>query len=91
MIIIFIFSIFFYLLFFIIIFLIEFVLYFFDLLIKLVLSCMKEYFFDGIGVFFVIFFIIVLVLCMKKGYWFVLVFIEVYFIVGLFVGMLNVL
>ena len=52
---------------------------------------MKEYFLDGIGVFFAISPIIALVSRMKKGYWLALVFTEVYSIAGLFAGMSNVL
>lgn len=91
MIITFIFSILLYLLLFTITFLTESVLHFSDLSTKLVLSCMKEYFLDGIGVFFAISPIIALVSRMKKGYWLALVFTEVYSIAGLFAGMSNVL
>lgn len=66
MIITFIFSILLYLLLFTITFLTESVLHFSDLSTKLVLSCMKEYFLDGIGVFFAISPIIALVSRMKK-------------------------
>ncbi|MCC0670267.1 ABC-2 family transporter protein [Clostridioides difficile] len=91
MIITFVFSILLYLLLFVITFLTEAVLHFPDLSAELVLSCMKEYFLDGVGVFLAISPIIALVSRMKKGYWLALVFTEIYSIAGLFAGMSNVL
>lgn len=91
MIITFVFSIFLYLLLFAITFLTEAVLHFNDLSAKLVLSALKEYFLDGIGVFFAVSPIIAFVPHMKKGYWPALIFTEIYSVAGLFAGMSEAL
>lgn len=83
----FVFSVLLYLLLFSITFLTEALLHFSDLSVELVLSCMKEYLLDGIGVFLAISPIIAVVPCMKKSYWLALVFTELYSIAGLFAGM----
>lgn len=62
----FVFSVLLYLLLFSITFLTEALLHFSDLSVELVLSCMKEYLLDGIGVFLAISPIIAVVPCMKK-------------------------
>lgn len=80
-----------YLLVFVITFLTETFLHFSDLSIELILSCLKEYVLDGIGVFLAISPIIAFVARMKKGYWIALVFTEFYSIAGLFAGMSSVL
>ena len=72
-------------------FLTEAVFHFSDLSVKLVLSCMKEYFFDGVGVFLAISPIIAFVARIKKGYWVALVLAEIYSCAALFAGMSSVL
>ena len=81
------FSILLYLLLFAITFLTEALLHFSDLSAELVLSCMKEYLLDGVGVFLAISPIIAVVSCRKKSYWLALVFTELYSVAGLFAGM----
>ncbi len=85
------FSIFLYLLLFAVTFLAEAVLHFNSLSAELVLSALKEYFLDGVGVFFAVSPIIAFVPRMKKGYWPALVFTEIYSVAGLFAGMSDVL
>ena len=52
---------------------------------------MKEYFFDGVGVFLAISPIIAFVARIKKGYWVALVLAEIYSCAALFAGMSSVL
>lgn len=85
------FSILLYLLLFAITFLTESILHFSDLSVELVLGSLKEYFLDGIGVFFAISPMIALVSRIKKGYWLAFVFTEIYSVAGLFAAMSNVL
>lgn len=91
MIIVLLFSVFLYLLLFVITFLTEAVLHFADLSLELVLSCMKEYFMDGVGVFLAISPIVAIMARIKRGYWLSLVFAEFYSIAGLFAGMSKAL
>lgn len=83
----FVFSVLLYMLLFAITFLTEAVMHFSDLSPVLILSCMKEYLLDGVGVFLAISPIIAFVARMKKGYWAALVFTEFYSVTGLFAGM----
>lgn len=76
-----------YLLLFGITFVVEAILHFKALTISLVLSNLKMYLLDGIGVFFAISPIIALVARIKKGYWLALVFAEIYSFAGLFASM----
>ncbi|MDO4286311.1 MAG: ABC transporter permease [Eubacteriales bacterium] len=87
----FIFSILIYLLLFVITFLTESVLHFSELSVELILSCMKEYLLDGIGVFLAISPVVAFVARKKKGYWIALVFTEFYSVAGLFAGMSSTL
>lgn len=82
-----IFSILIYLLLFVITFSVEAILHFQSLSIGLVLSFLKTYLLDGLGIFFAISPIIALVAKMKKGYWLALVFAEIYSFAGLFTSM----
>lgn len=91
MIITFIFSILLYLLLFVITLIVESILHFSDLSIEMVITFLKAYFLDGIGIFIAISPIIALVSCIKKSYWLALVFTEIYTFAGLFSSMSNVL
>lgn len=91
MIITFIFSILLYLLLFVITLIVESILHFSDLSIEMVITFLKAYFLDGIGIFIAISPIIALVSCIKKNYWLALVFAEIYTFAGLFSSMSNVL
>lgn len=91
MIVAFLFSVLIYMLLFTITFLTEAVLHLPDLSPALVLTCMKEYLLDGVGVYFAVSPVIAFVANMKKGYWIALVFTEFYSIAGLFAGMSSVL
>lgn len=86
-----IFSVLIYLLLFIITFTIEAVLHYHDLSLGVVLSFLKIYFLNGVGIFFAISPIISLVARVKKGYWLALVFAEIYSFAGLFASMSNML
>lgn len=85
------FSISLYFLLFMITFLTEAFLHFSDLSLKLVVTCLKEYVLDGVGIFFAISPIIALIARSKKSYWLALVITEVYNVAGLFAGMSSTL
>lgn len=87
----FLFGILLYLLLFAITFLTEAALHFSDLSAALVLSCMKEYMLDGVGVFLAVSPVIAFMAHKKKGYWLALVFTEFYSVAGLFAGMSSAL
>lgn len=69
----------------------ETVLHVSELSAELVLSCMKEYLGDGIGVFLAVSPIVAFVAYAKKSYWLALLFTEIYSCAGLFAGMSSVL
>lgn len=85
------FSVLIYLLLFVITFLVEAVLHFHALSLGMILSFIKTYLLDGLGIFLAISPIIALVSRMKKGYWLALVFAEIYSFAGLFASMSGVL
>lgn len=86
-----IFSILIYLLLFAISFFVEAILHFSDLSVGMVLSFLKAYFLDGVGIFLAISPIIALVSYMKKSYWLALVVTEMFSFSGLFMSMSNTL
>jgi len=90
MIVTFIFSILVYLLLFTITFLTEAVLHFSDLSLEVILSFLKMYFLQGIGVFLVVSPIIAIAPYLKKSYWLSLVLAEIYSFAGLFMSMSNI-
>lgn len=85
------FSVLIYLLLFAITFLVEAILHFHALSLGMILSFIKTYLLDGLGIFLAISPIIALVSRMKKGYWLALVFAEIYSFAGLFASMSGVL
>ncbi len=91
MIITFIFSILIYLLLFAITFLVEAILHFSDLTVGMVLSFLKTYLLEGLGIFLAVSPIIALVSHMKKSYWLALVITEMYSFAGLFMSMSDTL
>ncbi len=91
MIMLFVFSVLLYFLLFVITVLTETVMHFSELSAELVLSCMKEYLGDGIGVFLAVSPIVAFVAYTEKSYWLALVFTEIYSCAGLFAGMSSVL
>ncbi|WP_167958062.1 ABC transporter permease [Anaerosporobacter faecicola] len=90
MIITFVFSILLYLLLFSITFLTEVILHSTNLSAELVISALKEYLLDGVGVFLAISPIIAFTSRLKK-YWLALVVTEIYCVAGMFAAMSNVL
>lgn len=88
MLIAFVFSVFLYLLLFAITFLTEAALHGAALSAKLILTTLREYFLDGVGVFLAVSPIIALSARIKK-YWLALIFAEVYSMAGLFAGMVS--
>lgn len=91
MIITFVFSVLIYLLLFAITLLVESILHLPDLSIGMIMSFLRLYFLQGVGIFLAISPLIALVAYRKKGYWLALVWTEVYAFAGLFMSMSNTL
>lgn len=84
------FSILLYLLLFVVTFSTEAVLHFSDLSSAMVWGFLKEYFLDGLGIFFAVSPVIAMVSRGKRGYWLGMVFAEIYSVGGLIAGMSKV-
>ena len=82
-------SILIYLLLFVITFAVELLLHYADLSVGMVLSFLKSYLLEGIGVFLAVSPIIALVSYTKKSYWLALLLAEIYSFAGLFMSMSN--